>query len=105
MARPGWHLLLCGPTHTWPVDESTNISQQYAGLVTVHHLSATDAPGVLHDSGGLALRRLGLAPGHTALYLVRPDGHVGYRSGGGNLTGLADYVWRWLPASGGGGRV
>jgi hypothetical protein len=33
----------------------------------------------------------------TTQYLVRPDGHVGYRAGGTDITGLARYLSRWLP--------
>ena len=29
--------------------------------------------------------------------LVRPDGHIGYRSGGTDLRGLEHYLARWLP--------
>jgi FAD binding domain len=97
IATPGWHLLLCGPVDTWPADEVANISQRYAGLVSVHYLSTTSAPGILYDSGGRVLRRLGLAPDHTAVFLVRPDGHVGYRCGHQELAGLDLYLRGWLP--------
>ena len=36
---------------------------------------------------------------HAAQYLVRPDGHVGYRAGGTDATELARYLRRWLPGS------
>lgn len=97
VAAPGWHVLLCGPIERWPTNILTNISQRYAGLVSMHYLSATNAPGILYDSGGRALRRLGLAPDHTAVFLVRPDGHVGYRCGHQELAGLDQYLRRWLP--------
>ena len=97
VSAPRWHLLLCGPTEGWPTDEVINIRQRYAGLVSVHHLSATNGPGVVYDSRGRALRRLGLAPGRNAVLLVRPDGHVGYRCGQQNLAGLSEYLRRWLP--------
>ena len=44
------------------------------------------------------LRRLDLTVNDTAQYLVRPDGHVGYRAGGTDLTELSRYLDRWLPA-------
>ncbi|HEX5540297.1 MAG TPA: FAD-dependent monooxygenase, partial [Micromonospora sp.] len=44
------------------------------GLLTVHHLAAEEAPAVLHDPYGTAVRRLGLTPRDRALFLVRPDG-------------------------------
>jgi hypothetical protein len=72
-ATPGWHLLLCGSAKAWPA--STGIGD----LVTSHHVSTAD--------------------GHLGLCLVRPDGHIGYRSGGCDLTGLHAYLRRWLPAA------
>jgi hypothetical protein len=33
----------------------------------------------------------------TAHYLIRPDGHVGYRAAGTDLDGLQQYLNRWLP--------
>jgi hypothetical protein len=50
--------------------------------VTVHRLSRKPGPDVLHDPDGTALHRLGLAPSDIAHYLIRPDGHIGYRAGG-----------------------
>jgi len=44
-----------------------------------------------------ALRRLGLTPTDTTHYLIRPDGHIGYRAGGTDLTILTGYLPRWLP--------
>ncbi|MGR6320202.1 FAD-dependent monooxygenase [Micromonospora soli] len=90
-AAPGWHLLLCGPPGAWP-DPLTAALDRYA--VSVHRLTAP-ASGV---DPVPALRRLGVARGAAALYLVRPDGHVGYRSGGGEVTGLLAYLERWLGA-------
>jgi len=97
-ARPGWHLLLCGRTSAWPARELAPLGEHHTDLVTVHHLASTATPGALQDSDGSALRRLGLATNDTAVYLVRPDGHIGYRSGGNDLTGLHAYLRRWLPA-------
>jgi hypothetical protein len=33
----------------------------------------------------------------TAQYLIRPDGHIGYRGGDDDLAGLQCYLARWLP--------
>jgi hypothetical protein len=95
-AAPGWHLLLCGRADAWPAEKITRIGARYAGLLTVHHLTAQHTPGTLHDPGGQALRRVGISPRATAQYLVRPDGHVGYRAGGNDLAGLARYLGHWL---------
>ncbi|WP_373684182.1 aromatic-ring hydroxylase C-terminal domain-containing protein [Micromonospora thermarum] len=86
-AAPGWHLLLCGPAPAWPPDAVASLTRP--GRLTVHRVTAA-------DGGGPALRRLGLAPDSAGLYLVRPDGHIGYRAGGGDLRGLTAYVSRWV---------
>jgi len=100
-ATPGYHLLLCGPTTAWPAQATTTLPQRYAGLVAVHRLTRDPASADLHDPDGTALRRLGLHPSshHAAHYLIRPDGHVGYRAGGTDLTGLATYLAHWLPGA------
>jgi len=99
LATPGWHLLLCGPPDAWPAQTTTQLRQRYPRLITVHHLTAQNAPRALHDPDGHALRLLGLTARHTAQYLVRPDGHIGYRAGGADATELARYLGRWLPDS------
>jgi hypothetical protein len=97
MAAAGWHLLLCGPPDGWTAPAITQLSGRYTSLITVHHLAAQNTPSALHDPNGQALRRLGLTARDTAQYLVRPDGHVGYRADGTDITGLAHYLSRWLP--------
>jgi len=96
-AAPGWHLLLCGPLDTWAQQDLTRLRTRYASLMTVHHLTTQPTVGELYDPDGAALRRLGLTRRDTAQYLVRPDGYLGYRAGGPDLTGLARYLGRWLP--------
>jgi 2-polyprenyl-6-methoxyphenol hydroxylase-like FAD-dependent oxidoreductase len=97
-AATGFHLLLCEPTTAWQTTTTASPWRE-AGLVAVHHLTRQPIPGVLHDPDGTALRRLGLDPAgqHAAHYLIRPDGHIGYRAGGTDLTGLHTYLTRWLP--------
>lgn len=100
MAAPGYHLLLCGPAGHF-----RNVSITVApspGVLTVHRLSPGPGPGVLHDVAGQALARLGVTS--SAHYLVRPDGYVGYRAGGANLTGLERHLAHWLGRKVGGGR-
>jgi 2-polyprenyl-6-methoxyphenol hydroxylase-like FAD-dependent oxidoreductase len=98
IASPGWHLIRCGPANAWPRAEHVSISDRHTGLMSVHHLSATSGPGMLTDIDGRMLRRLGLGTGGSAQYLVRPDGHIGYRSGVADDGGLIKYLRRWLPA-------
>ena len=99
LAPAGWHLLLCGPPDAWPAQTLTELQERHPSLVTVRHLTMQNTPGALHDPDGQALRRLGLTAAHTAQYLVRPDGHVGYRAGGTDTAQLARYLGRWLPSS------
>jgi Aromatic-ring hydroxylase, C-terminal len=66
--------------------------------VTIHRLAREAAPSSLHDAEGQAFARLGVE--RAAHYLVRPDGYIGYRSGGTDLNGLERYLARWLPGAG-----
>jgi 2-polyprenyl-6-methoxyphenol hydroxylase-like FAD-dependent oxidoreductase len=97
---PGFHLLLCGPADAWDAAGMEAVGDRWGGLVRVHRLALQPGPGVLHDDGTL-LRRLGLgsAPRTAAQYLVRPDGHIGYRAAGTDLAGLQAHLGRWLPGA------
>jgi hypothetical protein len=75
----------------------TQLAERHTSLLTVQHLTGQDTPSALHDPDGQALRRLGLTSRRTAQYLVRPDGHIGYRAGGTDVTELARYLSHWLP--------
>jgi 2-polyprenyl-6-methoxyphenol hydroxylase-like FAD-dependent oxidoreductase len=95
LAAPTYHLLLCGPADGWDTDRVAALLERYGGLVTVHRLAREAAPGVLHDVNGQAFARLGV--GQAAHYLVRPDGHIGYRSAGTDLHAVERYLARWFP--------
>jgi 2-polyprenyl-6-methoxyphenol hydroxylase-like FAD-dependent oxidoreductase len=98
LATPTYHLLLCGSPADWGRNQIAALQDHYAGLVTIHRLAREAAPGVLHDVDGQAFARLGVE--RTAQYLVRPDGYIGYRSGGPALDGLQRYLARWLSGAG-----
>lgn len=94
LSAPGWHLLLCGPADPSAEDALAGVRRGGAGPVTVHRLAAHDGAGVLLDPTGQALRRLGLTVDSRAHYVVRPDGHIGYRAGGHDLAGAMRYLAR-----------
>jgi hypothetical protein len=73
LTKPGFHLLLCGSQRAWPA--GTDTVADWPDLVTVHRVEERSA----------------------AQYLVRPDGYVGYRAGGTDLTKLRAYMSRWFP--------
>lgn len=86
-ATPGYHLLLCGPSGAWDTGRIAAVTRGRDHLIHVHTLG-TSGPwrGITHC-------------------LVRPDGYIGYRAGGTDMTGLLGYLDRWLPPSGAGGRA
>jgi hypothetical protein len=54
-------LLLTSVTDEWHSDHVDPLAAQHPGLIDVHRLSRQPGPGVLHDTGGDAHRRLALA--------------------------------------------
>ena len=94
LTSPAFHLLLCGPAADWPAGSLAEVQKRFGDLVALHRLAPEPALGVLHDATGKALARLGAE--RPAQYLVRPDGHIGFRSGGSDLRGAEDYLDRWL---------
>jgi FAD binding domain len=97
LARPAFHLLLCGPLGDWHPSQLTALRHRHPDTVAVHHLTREATPGALADPDGQALARLGVDG--TAQYLIRPDGHIGYRCGGDDLAGLQRHLTRWLPTT------
>jgi 2-polyprenyl-6-methoxyphenol hydroxylase-like FAD-dependent oxidoreductase len=95
LAAPGFHLLLCGLPGDWHPSQLTALRHRYPDTLTVHYLTREATPGALQDFDGQVFARLGVDG--TAQYLVRPDGHIGYRCGGDDLAGLQRYLARWLP--------
>jgi 2-polyprenyl-6-methoxyphenol hydroxylase-like FAD-dependent oxidoreductase len=100
LTAPAFHLLLCGPASGWPEDRVAALKERHGALVAVHRLThdAEAASGLLLDPSGDALARLGVV--EAAQYLVRPDGHIGYRSRGSDTLGAERYLTRWLGAAG-----
>ena len=96
VSAPGFHLLLCGPAAAWPATAwptaGAEFEDRWRGQVTVHRVTCDDIPGALRDHTGEVWRRLGLHNTSVVHYLVRPDGHIGYRSGGTDLSGVHAYL-------------
>lgn len=97
LAGPHLHLVLCGAPEGWNPAKLADVTTPYAGLVVVHDLTTSPAPRALVDSGGNALSQLGVNEvQEAAQYLVRPDGHIGFRCAGRDLDGLAEYLSGWF---------
>jgi 2-polyprenyl-6-methoxyphenol hydroxylase-like FAD-dependent oxidoreductase len=97
LAAPSFHLVLCGSTDAWDTKHLRALQERYSGLITVHRLTRHPAPDALHDLKGETFDRLGIDG--AAQFLVRPDGHIGHRTGGTDLYGVAQYLAHWLPGA------
>jgi hypothetical protein len=96
LAAPRFHLLLwCRSTDALDTSQLAALHYRLPDMLAMHYLTQDAAPGALHDGDGQALARLGV--NDTAHYLIRPDGHIGYRAAGTDLTGLQHYLARWFP--------
>lgn len=89
LRSPGFHLLLCGQVEEFDPGAVAALRRSAGVPLGVHRLTRVPAPGVLADPQGRLLRRLGRG---TAVYLIRPDRYVGYRSAGPDLAGVAGYL-------------
>ena len=100
LATPGFHVLLCGPG--WPADAQLqlhNVLDRLSPWLSVQRLSvgsrlAAENPQEIQDVSGLAFERLGLSVRRPELLVVRPDGYIGFRSRGNDITGAVDYLSR-----------
>ena len=97
LATPRFHLLLCGPPKCWSRSQISAMRQRFDGVVDVHEIGAEAGVDALHDPSGELLHQLGARP--SAQYLVRPDGHVAYRSAGADLGPVVGHLARWLPGA------
>jgi 2-polyprenyl-6-methoxyphenol hydroxylase-like FAD-dependent oxidoreductase len=98
LAAPRFHLLLCGRPGDWDAAQVAALRERHPGVLAVHHLTReAAAAGALRDVEGHAFARLGVE--RAAHYLVRPDGHVGYRAAGTDLGGLRRHLARLLPGA------
>jgi len=85
-----FHMLLCGPETAWSAADILGLEKRYAGLLSTRHLSRAGSESVLCDPTGSALALLGVRD--LAVYIIRPDGHVSYRSAGASLDGAVAHL-------------
>jgi 2-polyprenyl-6-methoxyphenol hydroxylase-like FAD-dependent oxidoreductase len=88
------HLLLCGPLSDWNPDRIALIAKRFATLLKLSYLTSEAADGVLLDAHHEALTRLGVE--RSAQYVIRPDGHVGFRCAGTDVDAVLAYLSRWF---------
>lgn len=94
---PHLALVLCGDG--FPVSDTqqgslAQLTARFDGLLSVHYLSRRPGPGVLLDEDGHVLETLGVTD--AAQYLVRPDGHIGFRCAGSDFESVTAYLDRWF---------
>jgi 2-polyprenyl-6-methoxyphenol hydroxylase-like FAD-dependent oxidoreductase len=98
LSQPRVHMLLCGPVGGWNTDRIKELTDEFQDVLAITYLTREDADEALVDVHGEALDRLGVES--TAQYVIRPDGHVGFRCAGTDLTAAVEYLHRWFrPAS------
>jgi hypothetical protein len=96
LRAPAFQLLLAGPADGWDEQVLAAMTERHGTLLAMHRLDRRPGPAVLCDRSGTALRRLHVRG--SAHFVVRPDGHVGYRADDRDLTGAQTYLARWTTA-------
>ena len=94
LASPHLHLLLCGPPDAWAPEQVAELASRYAGLLRIQYLTRRSVPDAMVDSTGETFARLGVDD--AGQYLVRPDGHVGFRCQGRDLRRVTQYLEQWF---------
>jgi 2-polyprenyl-6-methoxyphenol hydroxylase-like FAD-dependent oxidoreductase len=96
LSSPHLHLLLCGPVAAWNRDDVMTLAQRFPDVLAINYLAREHSNEALVDSSGEAFTRLGVH--RNAMYLIRPDGYVAFRSGGTDLRDPAAYLANWFTA-------
>lgn len=76
---PGFHVLLCGRGEDFDPDAAEVLRRRSTVPLQVHRLPRRAVAAVLGDTG-------------TAVYLIRPDGYVAFRSRGPGLDGVTRHL-------------
>jgi 2-polyprenyl-6-methoxyphenol hydroxylase-like FAD-dependent oxidoreductase len=101
LSAPTFHLLLCGPVGSWKPGTVDDLRRRHEPLLTVTYLARSADPGPsnggdhLADPSAAAFARLAVRG--VAQFLIRPDGHLGYRSARVDVDDVDEYLARWLP--------
>jgi hypothetical protein len=95
LGGPCFHMLLCGPEAAWDPVAVVELEKKYPGLLSIRHLAREGSSSVLLDQKGEALALLGVES--LAIYIIRPDGHVSYRSAGRSLARATTHLSKLLP--------
>jgi 2-polyprenyl-6-methoxyphenol hydroxylase-like FAD-dependent oxidoreductase len=94
LSGPRFQMLLCGPEVEWDAGSVMALEKKYPGLLSIRHLAREGSESALLDPTGEILKMLGVQS--LATYVIRPDGHVGYRSAGDSLAGAEAHLSRIL---------
>ena len=90
LSGPRFRMLLCGPEADWDPVAVVELEKRHAALLSIRHLAREGSSSALLDPTGEALAMLGVDS--LATYIVRPDGHVSYRSAGPSLAGATAHL-------------
>ena len=99
LSSPHVQLLLCGRVGAWNTGRVEQLGAALPHVLAVTYLTREPVDGALVDIHDEALTRLGVED--EAQYVIRPDGHIGFRCAGTDLDSASEYLRRWFtPASG-----
>lgn len=96
LRAPSFHLLVCGVE---AVPRPVAMLAAARDITIVHLPARSDGA----NTNASTLAALGVEPrsgSRSALYLVRPDGHIAYRAAGVDAGDLSRYLDEWIPGAG-----
>jgi 2-polyprenyl-6-methoxyphenol hydroxylase-like FAD-dependent oxidoreductase len=100
LSGAAFYLLLCGSLDSWDSAALHDLLARYPSTLTARCFSRDKRAGVIVDTTGEALARLGIRGEQEAgQYLVRPDGYIAVCCRGRRLDVVDAYLARWFPPS------